>query len=190
MSRMKTTHTPSFLHLKNTHRGCFGVPKVSRSTIRVQSSHCMSGIGEPQSLCASAEPGGRSTESMPANRRRREDEPTPACGGATLLRLREMLPDHSIAWHSHRRPEKPNPTAHDEGPQIRNFPARRRRMGRGAEGNLVCVAAFRRAPAGYFRRNLGRRPSGGARGRGEVVGGEKRGLKCPPHQSLPLYTGH
>ena len=64
-NRMKRTHTPSFSHLKNTHPGCFGVPEVSHSTVRVQSSHCMSGIGEPQSRCASAEPGGQPVESMP-----------------------------------------------------------------------------------------------------------------------------
>ena len=75
----------------------------------------------------------------------------------------------------------------DEGRQICNFPARRRRRG---EDNLVRVEAFRRDPAGYFLRNRGRRPGGGARGRGEVVGGEKRGLKCPPHQPLLLYAGH
>ena len=46
-SRMKTTPTLSFSHLKNTHPGCFGVSEVSRSTVRVQSSHCMSSIGEP-----------------------------------------------------------------------------------------------------------------------------------------------
>ena len=82
-SRMKTTRTPSFLHLKNTPLGCFGVPEVRRNTVRVQSSHCMSGIAEPQSLYASAKPGGRPAESMPAIRqRRREDEPAPACGVA------------------------------------------------------------------------------------------------------------
>jgi hypothetical protein len=96
-----------FSHLKNTHPGCAGMPDVSRSTVRVQSSHFMSGIGEPQSRCASADPGGRPDESMPANRRRRrEDETVPACGDAPLPGLREMLPDHSIAWRSHRRPEK------------------------------------------------------------------------------------
>ena len=69
-SRKKRTRTPSFSHLKNTHPGCFGVPEVSRSTVRAQSSHCMSGIGEPQSLYARAEPDGQLVESMPANRRR------------------------------------------------------------------------------------------------------------------------
>ena len=102
-----SARTPSFSHLKNTHPGCFGVPEVSRSTFRVQSSHSMSGIGKPQRRCASAEPGGRPDESMPANlRRRRADEPVPACGDAPLPGLRERLPDHSIAWGSNRRPEK------------------------------------------------------------------------------------
>ena len=78
-----SARTPSFSHLKNTHPGCFGVPEVSRSTFRVQSSHSMSGIGKPQRRCASAEPGGRPDESMPANlRRRRADELAPACGDA------------------------------------------------------------------------------------------------------------
>ena len=102
MSRMKTSRTPTFSHLKNTHPWCFGVPKVSRSTVRVQSSHCMSGIGEPQSLYASAKPGGRPAKSMPAKyQRRREDEPIPACDDATLSGLHEMLPDHSITWRNH-----------------------------------------------------------------------------------------
>ena len=98
---------PANSKLKNTHPGCFGMPKVSRSTVRVQSSYCMSGNDEPQSHCASAEPDGRPDETMHANLRRRwADEPAPACGDAPVPGLREWLPDHSIAWGSNRRSEK------------------------------------------------------------------------------------
>ena len=57
-------------------------------------------------------------------------------------------------------------------------------------GGLVHVAAFRLAPAGCFRRNLGRRPTAARGGRGEVVGGGKRGMKCPPTNRFRLYAGH
>ena len=107
-----SARTPSFSHLKNTHPGCFGVPEVSRSTVRVQSSHCMSGIGKPASRCASAEPGRRPVETLPANRRRRlEVELVPACGAGALPGLCGVLPDQSMAWRSHRWPETPNPAA-------------------------------------------------------------------------------
>ena len=68
-------------------------------------------------------------------------------------------------------------------------PAARRRRGEG-RGGLVRVAAFRRAPAGCGRRNLGRRPAAAREGRGEVVGGRKRGMKCPPTNRFRLYAGH
>ena len=51
-----SARTPSFSHLKNTHPGCFGVPEVSRSTFRVQSSHSMSGIGKPQDAARAPSP--------------------------------------------------------------------------------------------------------------------------------------
>ena len=56
-----------------------------------------------------------------------------------------------------------------------------------AFAGLVHVAAFRRAPAGCFRRNLGRRGGGGARGGGWW--GKARAEMSPTNR-FRLYAGH
>ena len=42
------THAPSFLHLKNTHPECSGVVETRCTTCHGQSSHSMTGNGEPR----------------------------------------------------------------------------------------------------------------------------------------------
>ena len=52
------------------------------------------------------------------------------------------------------------------------------------------MEAFQRAPTGCFHRNLGQRPAAAQGRRGGVVGGRKRGMKCPPTNRFRLYAGH
>ena len=53
----KLAHTPSFLHLTNTHLGCSGIVDTRRTTFHGQSSHFMSGNDAPMCLWANTEPG-------------------------------------------------------------------------------------------------------------------------------------
>ena len=103
-------------------------------------------------------------------------KPLAAAGGRTRTCMR--LPDHSIAWGSNRRP-----SAADL--QIR-WPAEQ--GGRGdrpcARGGLPACSCRLRSPESWAA------AGGGAKGRGEVVDGRKRGMKCPPTNRFRLYAGH
>lgn len=120
---------------------------VSRSTVCVQSSHCVSGIGEPASRRASAEPGRWPAESLSANRRRRlEDEPVPACGAGALPGLCGVFPTNpwlgAAVGGRKRQIQRLRQTAADL--QLFDWP----RQEEVVKDNLGRVAACRRDPDG------------------------------------------